>query len=174
MKQVTFSEVLNRTIGHEKGFQKMHSDRGNWTSGVVGVGELKGTKGGISAASYPDLDIENLTDDEIASIYHRDWWAALSMDRFRPAMSFQMFDAAINHGMHNASRMLQRAVGVKADGVIGPITRAAVREMDLDDLLMRFLAKRLYFMTDISTFNDYGRGWARRISDNLLYASEDN
>ena len=124
--------------------------------------------------TYPELDIPNLTLEEAKAVYKRDWWDKLGMDKFRPAMSYQMFDAAINHGMHNATEMVQRAAGAKDDGIIGPKTRAAVAAMDLNDLLMRFLAERLEFMTVISTWPRFGKGWARRIAHNLKIASQDN
>jgi len=159
---------------NEGGFQKGRNDRGNWTSGIVGVGELNGTKFGISAMTYPKEDIENMTLERAKEIYKRDWWEKLEMDKFRPAMSYQMFDAAINHGMHQATKMLQSASGAVTDGVIGPNTLKAVSRMDLNDLLLRFLAYRLEFMTRISTWNHYGKGWARRIAHNLKLASTDN
>lgn len=112
-----FEVVIDRVINHEGGFQKMHSDRGNWTSGKVGEGELKGTKFGLSAMTYPDLDIEALTLKQAKAIYFEDWWVPLKMDKFRKAMQYQFFDAAINHGTHNASKMLQRAIGAKPDGI---------------------------------------------------------
>ena len=40
---------FDRVIGHEGLFQNDRDDRGNWTSGKIGVGELKGTKFGIAA-----------------------------------------------------------------------------------------------------------------------------
>jgi lysozyme family protein len=169
-----FDKSFDRVIGHEGAFQNDRRDRGNWTSGKIGVGELKGTKYGISAMAYPDLDIKNLTVEQAKAIYKRDWWDKLGMDKFHPAMSFQMFDASINHGIHNATRILQRAVGTKDDGVIGNQTLQSVKKMDLNDLLMSFLSHRLRFMTDISTFDTYGRGWSRRIADNLLLATKDN
>lgn len=169
-----FELSFGRVFSHEGLFQNKRSDRGNWTSGKVGVGELKGTKYGISAMTYPHLDIKNLTKEQAKEIYRQDWWVKLGMDHFRPAVSYQMFDAAINHGMHNATRMIQRAVGAKADGIIGPNTMAKVRKTDLDDLLFLFLAERMEFMTDVRTWNDYGRGWSRRIAGNLRYAAKDN
>lgn len=169
-----FDSSFDRVISHEGRFQKARSDRGNWTGGVVGQGQLKGTKFGIAAMSYPHLDIENLTIEQAKAIYYEDWWVAFGMERFRPAMQFQMFDAAINHGMHNATKMLQRAVGSKDDGIIGPNTMTAVKATGLDDLLALFLAERLEFMTDIQTFDEYGRGWARRIANNLRYVAQDN
>ncbi|GHA05587.1 glycoside hydrolase family 108 protein [Oceanisphaera arctica] len=169
-----FNTVFDRTVGHEGRFQAHPDDRGNWTSGQVGKGQLKGTKFGISAMTYPELDIEGLTVERAKAIYWRDWWDRLGMARFRPATQYQLFDAAINHGMHHSTRMLQRAVGVKDDGVIGPHTLAAAQGAELNDLLMAFLAERLNFMTGVRTWAQFGRGWARRIALNLHYATEDN
>lgn len=169
-----FNKSFDRVFTNEGLFQDDPNDRGNWTSGRVGEGELKGTKFGLAAMTYPDLDIRNLTKAEAKEIYYRDWWQKLGMARFRSAMQYQMFDAAINHGMHNATKMLQRAAGTVDDGIIGPFTWAAVRSLDINDLLLRFLAQRLNFMTQISTWEHYGKGWARRIAHNLLLAAEDN
>lgn len=171
--KVDFDTAFDRVMGNEGGFQAKASDRGNWTSGVVGRGELKGTKFGISAMTYPSLDIRNLTREQAKAIYKKDWWIGLHMDLFKPALSYQLFDAALNHGMGNAARMLQRAVRVLDDGVIGPRSRAAIDVMPLDDLLVRFLSQRLRFMTQIGTWKDYGKGWAVRIADNLEFAAED-
>ncbi len=168
-----FDKAFDRVIGHEGGFQNDPADRGNWTTGRVGEGENKGTKFGLAAMTYPDLDIENLTVQQAKDIYYRDWWASLGMDRFRPAMQYQMFDAAVNHGMRNATKMLQRAVGAVADGVIGPKTLRAAANTDVNDLLMLFLAERLEFFTNIKTFDLYGRGWSRRVAGNLRLAAED-
>ena len=168
-----FVKSFDRVIGHEGRFQKIQGDRGNWTGGQVRVGVLKGTKFGISAMTYPDLDIENLTVEQAKDIYYRDWWVKLGMDKWKPALSYQMFDAAINHGMHNAGKMLQRAVATPDDGVIGPATRRAVDTMTLDDVLMCFLGERLDFMTYVGTWDTFGKGWARRIALNLKLAAED-
>jgi lysozyme family protein len=171
--EADFETAFGRVVGTEGGFTKDMQDRGNWTSGIVGQGILKGTKFGISAMSYPDLDIENLTIDAAKDIYHRDWWVKFNMELFRPALNFQMFDAGINHGMVAAEKMLQRAVKVADDGHIGPQTMAAIDRMPLDDILARFLAERLEFMTNVVTWQVYGKGWARRIASNLRFGAED-
>ena len=171
--KIDFEKAFDRVIGNEGRIQKEPGDRGNWTSGVVRRGELKGTKFGISAMSYPLLDIENLTVEQAKGIYYEDWWIKLGMDLFRPALSYQMFDAAINHGMGQASKMLQRAVSVLDDGILGPVTRSKLDLIPLDDLLMKFLAERLEFMTFVGTWDTFSKGWARRIANNLKYAAED-
>lgn len=169
-----FNTAWERLFRHEGGFQNNPNDRGNWTSGSIGRGKLRGTKYGISAMSYPRLDIENLTLQRAKRIYRKDWWDKLYIDCFPKVLQFQMMDAAVNHGMYNAVLFVQRAVNVKADGVIGPITEKALVRMDHNDLLLRFLAERLCFMTHLKSWNIHSKGWARRISHNLIAASKDN
>jgi lysozyme family protein len=170
----SFDKCFDRVIGHEGGFQNMHDDRGNWTRGEVGKGTLKGTKFGISAMSYPKLDIENLTLSLAKAIYLSGWWIPLQMDNFKPAMQYQMFDAAINHGRVSATKMLQRAIGVTEDGVIGPLTLKAKNEIEPNDMIMLFIAERIAFFAQIKTFDLYGKGWMNRMALNLKLATQDN
>ena len=170
----TFNKAFERVIRHEGEYQNGHADRGNWTGGKVGIGELRGTKYGISAMSYPTVDIKNLTLGQAKGIYWSDWWLPLNMKILTPAMRYQMFDAAINSGRVTATKLLQNSLLVSSDGVIGPKTKAAMAKADGNDILLRFLAERLYFMTNIGTWSTYGKGWARRISENLIIASSEN
>jgi len=170
----SFETTFSRTIGHEGKFQANPKDRGNWTSGKVGVGQLKGTKWGLAAMTYPDLDIANITLDEAKAIYKRDWWDKLGMERWPNVMKYQMFDAAFNHGTGRANQFLQYAVKVVEDGKIGPKTMAAVAAMDPNDIVMRFLAKRLRYFTEVKTWAEFSRGWSLRVAQCLEYAAEDN
>lgn len=170
---VTFDVAFDRLIGHEGKFTDARADRGNWTSGKVGVGELKGTKYGISAMTYPHLDIKNITLEQAKAIYRRDFWERSCADEYDGAIAYQVFDAGVNHGIENAVRFLQRAAGVADDGDVGPITVRAVKAMSVTDVLMRFNAARLLFYTNLSTWADFGKGWARRIVGNLNYGADD-
>jgi len=169
-----FKIAFDRVFHNEGGFQNDPNDRGNWTSGAIGEGELKGTKYGISAMSYPNIDIENMTFEDAQEIYRVDWWQRLRMDSFPTVLQYQIFDAAINHGMRNAIIILQRAIGANADGVIGPRTRLMVSKLETNDLALSFIAERLVFITNIRTWDRYGKGWARRIAHNLKMAAIDN
>ena len=169
-----FNKVFDRVIGHEGGFQADPQDRGNWTSGVIGNGELKGTKFGLAAMTYPHLDIKNLTVQAAKAIYFEDWWLELNMDKYPPALAYQMFDASINHGSGRAIQFLQRAVGTKDDGILGPKTMAAMSKIQNDDLLLLFIAERLQYFTEVNTWKTYCTGWTRRMVQNLRYAAQDN
>lgn len=169
---MNFDQAFDRLINHEGGYSNDRNDLGNWTGGKVGVGELKGTKFGIAAHSYPYLDIKNLTLDQAKEIYRRDFWDILG--EAHSSIKFQVFDAAVNHGHGNAIRFLQRAVGVADDGAWGKVSQAALNRMETNDVLLRFVAYRLKFWASLRTFDIYGRGWTNRGAENLLFAAEDN
>ena len=70
--------------------------------------------------------------------------------------------------------MLQRAAKVADDGQIGNVTLAAVASLPENDLLLRFNAERIRFFARLATFNTFGRGWMRRVADNMDHAAGDN
>lgn len=135
MTDPVFDSAYAYAAPHEGGYQCDPNDAGNWAGGKVGAGELKGTNGGVSAASYPNLDIKNLTSDEIKSIYWRDWWLKQGFDKIAsPTVAAKLFDAGINLGMAEAVICLQRALraygkSIQEDGVLGPLTFAAVNSI---------------------------------------------
>jgi len=159
---MNFDQAFDRLIANEGGYVNLAADPG---------GE---TKFGISKRSYPDVDIKNLTRDQAKAIYLKDFWLAGSMDQLPGALAFQCFDTAVNHGIRAALKMLQRAAGVKDDGVIGPVSLAAINATSITDMLMRFIAFRIKFWTSLPTWPSFGRGWANRAADNLLFAAEDS
>lgn len=169
-----FDLAFERVIGHEGGFGADPKDRGNWTTGIIGQGQLNGTKFGISAMSYPSLDIKNLTLEKAKAIYKKDFWDRAKADQLAPAISYQLFDIAVNNGNGNAIRMIQRAAGVADDGQIGPISIAAIKAMSVTDVIMRLNAERLLFITKLATFSTYGKGWVNRVGGNLQFGALDS
>lgn len=131
------------------------------------------TNWGISKRSYPDLDIKNLTREQAMEIYRRDFWDVLG-ENAHPAVKFQVFDFAVNSGIQTAIRKLQSAIGVADDGHFGPVSAAKLAAMDVNDVLMRYIAERLDFWRRLSTWPRFGAGWAGRAAADLRYAAQDN
>lgn len=167
---MNFPEAFKLLLGHEGGYTNDPRDPGNWTGGKVNFGELLGTKYGVAASAYPKEDIKNLTLERAQQIYKRDYWDAIHVDELPPPARFSIFDAAVNSGVAQATKWLQRAVGAKDDGIIGPQTLAAVLAVDPYRLASLFNGQRLKFMTELKNFDVYGKGWARRIAENLINA----
>ena len=158
--------ALDETWGHEGGLSLDPNDRGNWTGGKKGVGELKGTKYGIAAHAYPYLDIRNLTRAAAAQIYRQDYWNRVWGDELPSGPDVVTFDGAINRGPGRSIKWLQGAIGTKADGGFGPKTMAAVEAVtDWPAAIKRMTAKRLSFLQGLtSLFKRYGRGWTARVA----------
>jgi lysozyme family protein len=156
-----FDRLIERVLSHEAGYALDRNDPG---------GE---TKWGISRRSYPALDIAGLTREAAIRIYRRDFWDALRADHLPPAVAFQALDFAVHSGVSTAIRALQRAVRTAPDGHWGPMSRAALRVQPISDTVALLLAERLDHMTRLSNWTHHGRGWARRVAQNLRYGAED-
>lgn len=161
-----FDKSFARVVGHEGGLSLDRNDRGNWTSGKIGVGSLNGTKYGVSAMAYPHLDIRNLTLQEAKDIYRRDYWNKCRCDDLPKAIDYLVFDAAVNHGNSRSAKFLQTAVGAVADGIIGEKTVAkANAQKSLEHTASQFCVTRGLYYTEIGTFQRYKLGWFRRLFD---------
>lgn len=161
-----FNTAFERLISHEGGYVNHPDDPGGETNWGI-------TKRTAMAQGYTG-SMRELTRDQAKAIYKLAYWDRAKADQYDFAIGFQLFDAAVNHGIGNAVRFLQRAVGTADDGIVGPNTLSAIRAMDVNDVLMRFNAERLEFYAKLSTFTSFGRGWTRRVAGNLRHGAEDN
>jgi lysozyme family protein len=157
-----FDTAIGRVLSHEGGYVFNSKDPG---------GE---TKYGISKRSYPDVDIKSLTWESACALYRRDFWDPCVSLVSDSALVFQMLDAAINHGMKRATKFLQAALGVAADGVFGRDSHRALATADIKDVHLLYLAERFEFWCDLETFSEFGRGWTRRGAQDLRYLAQDN
>lgn len=146
-----FERAFDLVIGAEGGYVNDPRDPG---------GE---TKFGISKRAYPGVDIKSLTLEAARAIYLKDYWQAACCDRLPEPLGIALFDSAVNQGVRQAISLLQRALGVSPDGILGNLTIAAANAIKPDDLLVKFLAERAMHYASLKTFDIYGRGWLRRV-----------
>lgn len=129
------------------------------------------TKYGICQASYPNLDIANLTYDEAVAIYERDYWTQAHSDEIPRPLNALAFDLCVTSGPKNMMRVLQRAVGSTDDGIWGPKTKQAC--IDSCDTTPKMLAavrlfteKRIAYYQAIVANNSsqakFLNGWINR------------
>lgn len=161
------------TVSTEGGLSRDRSDRGNWTSGIVGVGTFKGSKYGVSAHAYPLLDIASLTLADARGIFERDYFDQAGCAKLPGPLAVLVADAAYNNGPGIAPKWLQQALGVPVDGMIGPVTLAAVTAHQGHGLalLSRYQAIRLRYMASLPGWI-HNTGWADRLCVVLLAATQ--
>ncbi|EJZ17421.1 hypothetical protein NE852_12775 [Rhizobium sp. Pop5] len=165
MAKGNLSACLPITLNYEGGFTSDMRDPGNWTGGAVGKGTLKGTKYGIAAASYPNLDIARLTLADVTPIYQRNYWRPLGAEALPAGLDLVTFDFGINSGTARAAKTLQAVVGATADGVVGGETLKKAAASDVKQAIQALCAKRLGFLQGLKTWTTFRGGWSRRVAD---------
>lgn len=151
--------AFTQLLGHEGGYSNHPSDPGGETMwGItVSVARHNGYNGPM-----------RLMPVEVArGIYRKRFWDACKCEELPPAIRYAIFDAAVNSGVTQSVKWLQRAARVKDDGVIGPKTIEAANGLNGSLLLTRMISQRLKFMTDLKGWESFGKGWARRLASLL-------
>lgn len=157
-----FLKAINRVLGNEGGYVNDPQDPG---------GE---TNWGISKRSYPSLSIKELTRDQAIAIYEKDFWIPAHCEELSDGAGYQLLDSAVNHGISQSIHLIQRALGIADDGIFGTHTLETLQATSETDFIMLFLAERLEFMSKLKKWDRFGRGWARRIAENLRYGAQDS
>lgn len=113
------------TLQHEGGYQCDPDDHANWSSGQCGVGELIGTKYGITAVDMPGITadaMKNLTPEQATAFYSERYWKAYYSQIDSQAVADKLFDMGVLFGVGTATKILQDVLGVGQDGLLGPAT----------------------------------------------------
>ena len=78
-------------------------------------------------------------------------------------LDLEVFDFGVNSGPAESVKTLQKIVGVTPDGSIGPITLAAVGQLNAADLVARFAQARLAFYKSLNK-PEFEQGWTTRVA----------
>lgn len=124
------------------------------------------TNFGISKRAYPNVDIKNLTREKAMDIYCKDYWQVCKCDELPSPLAIAVFDAAVNHGVKTAGKMLQMALNVDVDGIIGDVTIGASFKAG-QKIVRQFLAQRMVryiriIMKD-TTQQVFAENWSSRL-----------
>lgn len=158
--KANFEACMAEVFKHEGGYVNDPHDPG---------GE---TNMGISKRSYPKEDIRGMTRARAAQIYRKDFWDKLKCDDLPAGLDLVAFDAGVNSGPARGARWLQQAVGVTADGKIGPATLMAAKSTYAPAAIMRAVGFRKSFLMQLATWERYKKGWTARLNSIEAVAGE--
>lgn len=159
MARNAFSNCLAFVLEEEGGYADMPGDPG----GATNMGITRATLSAWRGKPVTKDDVLSLEREEAAAIYEANYWNAISGDELPAGVDLALFDDAVNSGPRQAVRDLQRALDVAVDGIIGPITLAAIEAAAPADLVAGLCAARKARLSGLSHFSRFGRGWTRRI-----------
>jgi len=160
--------ILDEIIRREGGYVNHPSDRG----GPTNFGITAHTLGAWRKLSRPATaaEVHALTKDEARAIYRQQYITGPGFDAVtHPGLLHLLVDSGVHSGPKRAVQWLQVALGVTADGIIGPKTRAALAATDQAVLYSKVLGQRLRHLGRLIT-NDpkqsaFAAGWMNRIAE---------
>lgn len=158
----SFIDAFQRLLGNEGKYSDNPADPGGAT--MWGITQRVARANGYTGP-MPALPLA-----VAQQIAKAEYWDKYQCGALPYALGFMMFDAAYNGG--HVVEWLQQAVGAVADGDLGPKTIAAANAADPYKAASRFAAYRVQYLTGLSTWINFGRGWANRIANDLLYVME--
>lgn len=160
-----FEKCLTEVLRHEGGYVDHPDDPGGATNMGITRKTLARWRKVTPWTALPKASVAALTRDEAALIYRANYWNVARAGSMPAGVDLALFDFAVNSGPDRAVRVLQVALGVAADGEIGPVTLAAVEAADPRRLINVLCDRRLSFLQRLTSFSAFGRGWTRRVAE---------
>ena len=170
-----FDKSLKFIISSETVYKKGHYGDLSYAISENVDGDDGGlTKFGIDFRSHPDVDIETLKYEQAVEIYRKDYWDKAKCENFAYPLSLVHLDGAVNTGLGQQTKFLQRVCGVDDDGAFGPKTLKAALDLcekeGVEEVCLKILNLRKNFYEDLAEKKPekakFLNGWLNRI-DNL-------
>ncbi|ATR23221.1 hypothetical protein CTJ15_20385 [Roseomonas sp. FDAARGOS_362] len=153
-----FDRCLAVVLQQEGGFVNDPQDPG----GATNMGITRDVLSAFRDRAVTVDEVRDLSRAEAREIYRARYWTPMRCAELPPGVDLGVFDFGVNAGPSRAVKLLQKAVGVMADGSIGPITLAAARALEAERLIASFSEARLAYYRSLDGFARFGRGWANR------------
>jgi lysozyme family protein len=157
--QGSFEAALALILDQEGGFADHPADPGGPTKFGITQATLARRLGRPVSADQ----VRRLGPAEVRAIYREHYWNAVRADDLPSGIDVAVFDCAVNSGPGRAARLLQKALDVPVDGVVGPVTLAAARNGSPTHIIRTMTEARLAFLERLPTWPVFGRGWRKRV-----------
>jgi lysozyme family protein len=161
-----FRDCLDLVLKHEGGFVNHKDDPG----GMTNLGVTKKVWEEWIGHPATEKDMRALTPALVAPMYEMKYWRTSYCEKLPRGLDLLVFSMAVNAGSGRSVKLLQEAIGVVADGIIGPRTMARINEANVETLIDKFSEARRQFYRGLKTFPVFGRGWLNRTDKERLEA----
>lgn len=123
MAASNFQASLKLVLQSEGGNDDDPADHGGRTSRGITQREYDAWR---KEKGLPVMDVWSAPQSDIETIYHDEYWEPYC-DSMPIGVDYIYFNNAVLDGPYRSMVLLQRALGVTADGRCGPVTRAAIK-----------------------------------------------
>lgn len=167
---MTEDAIIDGVLSREKGFVHHKSDRGGPTNHGITAKTLGAWRKLGRLATVEE--VRTLSAEEARAIYRQIYIVAPGFDTIADApLRAQVIDDGVLSGPLEATKTLQKALGLRVDGAFGVRTRAALAAADPVAIHVRVLKDRLLryatIVRDNRSQGDFILGWVSRALDFL-------
>lgn len=161
---MTRDEIIAKVIGTEGGYVNNPADPGGATKYGITQRYLTNARKSPQFANLP-ASVADITAQQAHDLYAADQWQVIKGDSLPPAVALLAFDCAVNAGPGTAANILETALGIPADGVIGPHVIAASAAANPQKLAAEFAAQNAFHYAKIYAMGErqFMLGWMRRV-----------
>jgi lysozyme family protein len=164
----TFEYAMRLLLRHEGGFVNHPKDPG----GMTNLGVTKAVWDAHTGKDATEADMRALTPETVQPVYKARYWDAIHGDALPHGIDYCLFDCAVNSGPGRAVKLAQYVLHQKVDGSLGPKTMAAIKAADPVELIEDYSQRRLDFLKSLPTWETFGNGWGKRVSEVELESKE--
>ena len=168
----TFDGIIDHVMGYEGGYVDNSSDRGGATKHGITIGTLRMLEYDLDTDGDVDKkDVQLLSDGLAKKIMKEEYWDKGRVESVPKHLRFIYFDMCINHGISGAVKVLQKSSNsknktqIKVDGGLGPITRKAIKNVELDRICAYRIMKYASIVFNDKKQNHFYYGWFKQTID---------
>ncbi len=103
----------------------------------------------------------------VKEFYYNEFWQKVQGNLLPTPIDFLVFDFAVNAGVSAGIKMLQRSLGLKADGIIGKKTLDAINNIDNLKNLIGTLKNFIEMYYKSLNQPNFINGWLARVENNF-------
>lgn len=159
MTASNFPASLKLVLQSEGGNDDDPQDHGGRTSRGITQREYDAWR---RERGQPQLDVWKAPQADIEAIYHEEYWNPWC-DSLPTGIDYIYFNNCVLAGPYRATVLLQQALGVAADGRIGPVTRQAIATVEPIDCIVRYSAACATFYRNLHQPR-FLKGWLNRVA----------
>ena len=166
MAAENYKKCLELILHHEGGYVNHPKDPGGETN--MGVTK-KVYEAWVMEEDLLPKEMKDLQFEDVAPIYKKNYWDRVKGDNLPSGLDLCIFDFGVNAGTGRAAKFIQSIIGTTVVGVIVPNTlktlEAYISVEGLEATIDAYQAKRQEYYESLSTFETFGKGWTRRVTE---------
>jgi lysozyme family protein len=161
-KQNTYADAMKIVLRFEGGKDDDPRDPGGRTNQGIIQREFSAW---LKKNGRPNRDVFTMNNEERDAIYWENYGIKIRFNELPPGIDFLVLDGAINSGVAQSVKWIQRELNLTADGVLGAVTLQRIIDHPDHDLLVAGVCnRRMAFLRALKTWSYFGKGWTSRVS----------